>query len=150
MLAILGGTIGFIFGAALARVLGKQRFWHSSDSPIRPGAHRSGPRLHRGAGRQPDTIAARSASASCAHIAGPVVFWRLVFQLLRGSRARLTVAILALVSGAAVISGLLNLDFGVEYQLTQQFRTLGANIVIAPKTTESAPESTLTEFGADE
>jgi putative ABC transport system permease protein len=72
------------------------------------------------------------------------MFWRLVFQLLRGSRARLTVAILALVSGAAVISGLLNLDFGVEYQLTQQFRALGANIVIAPKTTESAPESTLT------
>ena len=72
------------------------------------------------------------------------MFWRLVFQLLRGSRARLTVAILALVSGAAVISGLLNLDLGVEYQLTQQFRTLGANIVIAPQTAESAPESTPT------
>ena len=72
------------------------------------------------------------------------MFWRLVFRLLLGSRARLTVAILALVSGAAVISGLLNLDFGVEYQLTQQFRTLGANIIIAPKTMESAAESTLT------
>jgi len=72
------------------------------------------------------------------------VFWRLVFQLLRGSRARLTVAILALVSGAAVISGLLNLDFGVEYQLTQQFRTLGANVVITPEAIPSAPESTLT------
>ncbi|HEY0702603.1 MAG TPA: ABC transporter permease [Candidatus Acidoferrales bacterium] len=69
------------------------------------------------------------------------MFWRLVFQLLRGSRARLTVAILALVSGAAVISGLLNLDFGVEYQLTQQFRTLGANIVIAPRAAPSLPES---------
>jgi putative ABC transport system permease protein len=72
------------------------------------------------------------------------MFWRLVFQLLRGSRARLTVAILALVSGAAVISGLLNLDFGVEYQLTQQFRTLGANIVVAPKPADSVPESALT------
>jgi putative ABC transport system permease protein len=72
------------------------------------------------------------------------VFWRLVFQLLRGSRARLIVAILALVSGAAVISGLLNLDFGVEYQLTQQFRTLGANIIIAPPPVESVPESALT------
>lgn len=71
------------------------------------------------------------------------MFWRLVFQLLRGSRARLTVAILALVSGAAVISGLLNLNFGVEYQLTQQFRTLGANIVVAPKPAESVPESAL-------
>jgi putative ABC transport system permease protein len=65
-----------------------------------------------------------------------------VFQLLRGSRARLMVATLALVSGAAVISGLLNLDFGVEYQLTQQFRTLGVNVVIAPKTAAaSLPES---------
>jgi putative ABC transport system permease protein len=69
------------------------------------------------------------------------VFWRLVFQLIRGSRARLAVAILALVSGAAVISGLLNLDFGVEHQLTQEFRTLGANIVVAPKPVESARES---------
>jgi putative ABC transport system permease protein len=69
------------------------------------------------------------------------VFWRIVFQLLRGSRARLTVATLALVSGAAVISGLLNLDFGVEYQLTQQFRTLGVNVVIAPRTPASLPES---------
>jgi len=67
------------------------------------------------------------------------VFWRLVFQLLRGNRARLTVAILALVSGAAVISGLLNLDLGVEYQLTQQFRTLGANVVIAAKSVDPAP-----------
>jgi len=32
------------------------------------------------------------------------VFWRLVFRLLLGSRARLTVAILALVSGAAVLA----------------------------------------------
>ena len=71
------------------------------------------------------------------------MFWRLVFQLLRGNSGRLTVAILALVSGAAVISGLLNLEFGVEYQLTQQFRTLGANVVIAPKADQPAPESAL-------
>jgi len=72
------------------------------------------------------------------------MFWRLVFQLLRGSRARLTVAILALVSGAAVISALLNLDFGVEHQLTEEFRTLGANIVIAPKAIEAEPASDAT------
>jgi putative ABC transport system permease protein len=60
------------------------------------------------------------------------VFWRLVFQLLRGSRGRLTVAILAIVSGAAVISALLNLDLGVQNKLTQEFRALGANIVISP------------------
>jgi putative ABC transport system permease protein len=71
------------------------------------------------------------------------VFWRLVFRLLRGNSGRLTVAILALVSGSAVISGLLNLEFGAEYQLTQQFRTLGANVVIAPKADQPAPESAL-------
>jgi putative ABC transport system permease protein len=62
------------------------------------------------------------------------MFWRLVFQLLRGSRGRLAVAILAIVSGAAVISALLNLDLGVQIKLTQEFRTLGANIVISPAT----------------
>jgi len=60
------------------------------------------------------------------------MFWRLVFQLLRGSRGRLGVAILAIVSGAAVISALLNLDLGVQNKLTQEFRTLGANVVISP------------------
>jgi len=60
------------------------------------------------------------------------MFWRLVFQLLRGSRGRLGVAVLAIVSGAAVISALLNLDLGVQNKLTQEFRTLGANIVISP------------------
>jgi putative ABC transport system permease protein len=61
-----------------------------------------------------------------------MMFWRLVFQLLRGSRGRLAVAILAIVSGAAVTSALLNLDLGVQNKLTQEFRTLGANIVISP------------------
>ena len=60
------------------------------------------------------------------------MFWRLVWQLLRGSRGRLGVAMLAIVSGAAVISALLNLDLGVQNKLTQEFRTLGANIVISP------------------
>jgi len=60
------------------------------------------------------------------------VFWRLVFKLLRGSGGRLAVAVLALVSGAAVISALMNLDLDVEHKLTREFRTLGANVVISP------------------
>jgi putative ABC transport system permease protein len=63
-----------------------------------------------------------------------MMFWRLVFQLLRGSRGRLVVAIFAIVSGAAVISALLNLDLGVQNKLTQEFRSLGANVVISPAT----------------
>jgi putative ABC transport system permease protein len=62
-----------------------------------------------------------------------MMFWRLLFQLLRGSRGRLAVALIALVSGAAVISALLNLDLDVGSKLTQEFRTLGANLVIAPR-----------------
>lgn len=60
------------------------------------------------------------------------MFWRLLLRLLRGSRGRLAVALLALVSGAAVISALLNLDLDMERKLTQEFRSLGANLVIAP------------------
>jgi len=60
------------------------------------------------------------------------MFWRLVFKLLRGSSGRLAVAVLALVSGAAVISALMNLDLDVEHKLTREFRTLGANVVISP------------------
>jgi len=69
------------------------------------------------------------------------MFWRLLFQLLRGSRGRLAVALIALVSGAAVISALLNLDLDVGSKLTQEFRTLGANVVVAPRETEgNAPQ----------
>ena len=60
------------------------------------------------------------------------MFGRLLFQLLRGSRGRLAVAMIAIVSGAAVISALLNLNLDVGSKLTQEFRTLGANVVIAP------------------
>ena len=58
---------------------------------------------------------------------------RLVWKLLCGSRGRLGVAIVALVSGAAVISALLNLDLDVEHKLTQEFRAYGANVVLAPR-----------------
>jgi putative ABC transport system permease protein len=60
------------------------------------------------------------------------MFWRLLWRLLRGSRGRLAVALVALISGAAVISALLNLDFDISRKLTQEFRTLGANLVITP------------------
>lgn len=59
------------------------------------------------------------------------MFLRLLWQLLRASRARLAVALLALVSGAAVTSALVNLDLDAERKLTQEFRTLGANLVVS-------------------
>jgi putative ABC transport system permease protein len=80
------------------------------------------------------------------------MFWRLLWKLLRGSSGRLVVAILALVSGAMVISALLNLEFDIERKLTQEFRTLGANLVISPghdtQITGAAPSALMNESEA--
>jgi putative ABC transport system permease protein len=64
-----------------------------------------------------------------------MMFRRILFHLLRGNRVRFAVALLALTSGGAVISALLNLDLDVTHKLTEEFRSLGANVVV------SAPQS---------
>jgi len=66
--------------------------------------------------------------------------------MLRGSRGRLAVALVALISGAAVISALINLDLDIGSKLTEEFRTLGANVVIAPRDVQagSQPNSQVT------
>lgn len=61
------------------------------------------------------------------------MFQRLVWKLVRGNRGRLTVALVALISGAAVISALFNLELDLERKLTREFRALGANVVLASK-----------------
>jgi putative ABC transport system permease protein len=61
-----------------------------------------------------------------------MMFGRVLWQLLRVSRGRLAVALVALVSGAAVCSALLNLQLDAKRKLTQEFRALGANVVVAP------------------
>src|SRR5260370_11760328 len=58
--------------------------------------------------------------------------WRSFRQLLRASRGRRTVALIALTSGAAISSALLNINLDAEQKLTHEFRTLGANVVVAP------------------
>jgi putative ABC transport system permease protein len=60
------------------------------------------------------------------------VFSRLVWRMLRGGKGRILVALLAITSGAAVTSALLNVQFDMQRKLSEEFRTLGANIVIAP------------------
>lgn len=60
------------------------------------------------------------------------MFWRLLWQLLRASRGRLVVALVALASGAAVCSALINLQLDAEQKLTREFRALGANVVVSP------------------
>lgn len=61
------------------------------------------------------------------------MFGRLLWRLLRGNRGRLTVALVAVISGATVISALLNVEFDIGRKLAQEFRTLGPNLVIAPR-----------------
>jgi putative ABC transport system permease protein len=65
------------------------------------------------------------------------MFLRILWKLLGASRGRLAVALIALTSGAAVCSALLNVNLDAERKLTQEFRTLGANVVIAPPATGS-------------
>jgi putative ABC transport system permease protein len=60
------------------------------------------------------------------------MFLRILWKLLGASRGRLAVALIALASGAAVCSALLNVNLDAEKKLTQEFRTFGANVVIAP------------------
>jgi putative ABC transport system permease protein len=60
------------------------------------------------------------------------MFFRILWKLLGASRGRLTLALVALSSGAAVSSALLNVNLDAERKLTQEFRTLGANVVVAP------------------
>lgn len=68
------------------------------------------------------------------------MFWRLLAQLLRGSRGRLAVALIAVMSCAAVTSALLNLDLDIGRKLTREFRTLGANLVISSLENSQTPE----------
>lgn len=61
------------------------------------------------------------------------MFGRLLWKLVRGNQGRLAVALIAVISGAAVISALLNLEFDVTGKITQDFRSLGANLVVTPR-----------------
>lgn len=71
------------------------------------------------------------------------MFKRLLWHLLSGNRVRLTVALLALTSGGAVVSALMNLEVDINRRLAQEFRSLGANLVIsAPPAAASNAAST--------
>lgn len=60
------------------------------------------------------------------------MFWRILGQLLRSSRGRLVVALIALASGAAVTTALINLNLDADRKVSAEFRTLGANVVVLP------------------
>ncbi len=60
------------------------------------------------------------------------MFPRLLWKLLRSNRGRLAVALVAVISGATVISALLNVQLDISRKLTQEFQLLGPNLLIAP------------------
>jgi putative ABC transport system permease protein len=60
------------------------------------------------------------------------MFWRILGQLFSASRGRLAVALLALASGAAVTTALINLNLDAKRKLSDEFQTLGPNLVIMP------------------
>ncbi len=61
------------------------------------------------------------------------MFWRVLWRLMQASRGPLLLALLAVVSGAAVCAALINLDLDAGDKLTREFRSLGANVVISPQ-----------------
>jgi len=67
------------------------------------------------------------------------MFWRILWRLLYASRGRLALALIAVISGAAVCAALLNLDLDATSKLTREFRVFGPNVVVsAPQTGDAA------------
>ena len=75
------------------------------------------------------------------------MFWRIIRRLITANYGRLFVVLLALGAGATVTSALLNLQIDAKKRLTTEFRALGANVIVAPRTgnSESGDGATLDE-----
>src|ERR1700739_529718 len=73
--------------------------------------------------------------------ANRAMFWRILRRLLGANRGRLLVMLLALGAGAAITAALLNLQVDAKRRLTAEFRTFGANVVIAPSSSGTSDES---------
>src|SRR5579864_2744600 len=73
------------------------------------------------------------------------MFWRILGQLFSASRGRLAVALLALASGAAVTTALINLNLDAERKVSGEFRTLGANVIAGPHADGSADSQLIDE-----
>jgi putative ABC transport system permease protein len=73
--------------------------------------------------------------------ANRAMFWRILRRLLAANRGRLFVILLALGTGAAVTAALFNLQIDAKRRLTTEFRSFGANVIIAPVGTGRASVS---------
>jgi putative ABC transport system permease protein len=68
------------------------------------------------------------------------MFWRIIRRLLESNPGRLFVILLALGTGAAVTAALLNLQVDAKRRLTTEFRVLGPNVIVAPRTDSDSAE----------
>jgi putative ABC transport system permease protein len=75
------------------------------------------------------------------------MFWRIIRRLLTANYGRLFVILLALGAGAAVTAALLNLQIDAKKRLTTEFRALGANVIVAPRTTGESNSSSAENMG---
>jgi len=71
------------------------------------------------------------------------MFWRLVRRFITGNPGRVVVILLALGAGATITAALLNLQIDAKRRLTTEFRAFGANVVIAPRDSESSTQTQL-------
>ncbi len=77
------------------------------------------------------------------------MFWRIVKQLFRASRGRLVIALMAVISGAAVTTALLNLQMDASKKLSAEFRTLGANVLVLPRASTATAVNSSAPRGRD-
>jgi putative ABC transport system permease protein len=70
---------------------------------------------------------------TASHTSNRSMFWRIVRRLLTANLSRLFVILLALGAGAAVTAALLNLQIDAKRRLTNEFRSFGPNVIIAPR-----------------
>jgi ABC-type antimicrobial peptide transport system permease subunit len=78
------------------------------------------------------------------------MFWRIIRRLLAANRGRLFVILLALSAGAAISAALLNLQVDANRRLTTEFRTLGANVIVAPRNSDLTANAMLDESIANQ
>ena len=60
------------------------------------------------------------------------MFFRMIFASLVRRRSRMIVALLAIVVGASILSGLVLIYYDVPRQMSSQFRSYGANVILTP------------------
>lgn len=73
------------------------------------------------------------------------MFIRMVVASLVRRRSRMIVALLAIIVGATILSGLEMIYYDVPRQMSAQFRSYGANIIFTPAGNEDISEQALTE-----